>query len=158
MVCPSCLPPPPPRSPLVCRLRWRASRIGPGWEGVSIIIECVSGLIFFDYHQNQHLLWSLCQHQQYFPGQGPGWLKMHNYRESQHHESPKNFTSLESKQQDYQGIIKVSRRKPTVASLKTSEGGLHVWRVPRPLQQFTNLWQLSEHSNYLRWYHGVRWY
>ena len=42
MVCPSCLPPPPPRSPLVCRLRWRASRIGPGCKGVNIIIECGS--------------------------------------------------------------------------------------------------------------------
>ena len=39
---------------------------------------------------------------------------------------------------------------PTVASLKTREGGLQVWRVPRPRQQFTNLWQLSKHSN--DWY------
>ena len=36
------------------------------------------------------------------------------------------------------------RKRQTVAWLKTREGGLHVCRVPRPLQQFTNLWQLSK--------------
>ena len=39
---------------------------------------------------------------------------------------------------------------PTVASLKTREGGLHVRRVPRPLQQFTNLWQLSKSFSFIQ--------
>ena len=42
------------------------------------------------------------------------------------------------------------RKRQTVAWLKTREGGLHVCRVPRPLQQFTNLWQLSKSFSFIQ--------
>ena len=41
-------------------------------------------------------------------------------------------------------------KRQTVAWLKTRVGGLHVCRVPRPLQQFTNLWQLSKSFSFIQ--------